>query len=99
MLRPLRMLLYAFCAPGVIAGAYLFYLHGTYAETMPRHPQPATGRTHMIYAMHSRRYVTEAEAARLNGAERVPVVFAVAYVGVVYLLYRRARGRWQSGSR
>ena len=96
MLSPLKMLFYAFCAPGAIAGAYLFYLHGTYAETMPRHPQPAIGRTHMIYAMHSRRYVTEAEAARLTGAERVPVVFVVAYVGVAYLLYRRARGKWQA---
>jgi hypothetical protein len=68
MLTPVRILFYMFCAPGVIAMAYLFYLHGTYSERMPREPQPALGRTHLVYAIHTRLYVTEAEAARLNGA-------------------------------
>jgi hypothetical protein len=79
------------CAPGAIALAYLLYLHGTYAERMPRDPQPALGRTHLVYAMHSPRYVTEAEAARLNGAERIPTVYVAAYIGLVYLVYRRTR--------
>jgi hypothetical protein len=59
MLTPVRLLFYMFCAPGAIALVYLLYLHGTYAESMPREPQPALGRTHLVYAMHSRRYVTE----------------------------------------
>jgi hypothetical protein len=71
--------------------AYLFYLHGTYAERMPREPQPALGRTHLVYAMHSRRYVTEAEAARLNGGERIPTAYVVAYIGLAYFVYRRTR--------
>jgi hypothetical protein len=90
------MLFYAFCAPGFIAIAYLVYLHGTYAETMPRNPQPATGRTLLVYPMHSPRYATEAEAARLNGAEQIPVVLVVGYLGVAYLLYRRSRGPRQA---
>lgn len=75
--------------------SYLFYLHGTYAETMPSEPQPALGRTHQVYAMRSRRFVTEDEAARLNGAERIPLAYIAAYVGIAYFVYRRAHRRQQ----
>jgi len=95
MLTPVRILSYMFCAPGVIAMAYLFYLHGTYAETMPSEPQPALGRTHLVYAMHSRRFVTADEAARLNGAERIPLVYVAVYVGIAYFVYRRTHRRQQ----
>jgi hypothetical protein len=91
MSRRLRVLAYALWAGGAIIMAYLFYLHGTYAERMPHQPQPATGRTQHVYVMRSHRYVTEGEASRLRWATRIFPLVVFGFTVIAYLQHRQVR--------
>jgi hypothetical protein len=76
---------------GAIIMAYLLYLHGAYAEHMPREPQLATGRTQQVFVMRSYRYVTETEAARLRWATRIFPLFVLGFTAMAYLQHRKSR--------
>lgn len=91
MREPLRLVAKTTWIGGAATMAYLLYLHGTYAEHMPRVPQPSTGRTQHVFAMRSDRYVTEAEATRLGWATRILPVFVLGFIGVKYLQKRQTR--------
>jgi hypothetical protein len=91
MRNPLRLAAKMFWIGGAATMGYLLYLHGTYAEHMPREPQPSTGRTQQVFVMRSDRYVTEAEATRLDWATRIQPIFVLGFIGVIYLQKRQTR--------
>jgi hypothetical protein len=91
MRNPLRVAGKALFTGGAAVIAYLLYLHGTYAEHMPREPDPAAGRTEHVFVMRSDRYVSKAEAGRLNWATRILPVFVAGFIGVIYLQKRQPR--------
>jgi hypothetical protein len=91
MRHPLRVAAKMIWLGGAATMAYLFYLHGMYAEHMPREPQPSTGRTQHVFVMRSDRFVTEAEAARLDWATRLLPIFVLGFIGVIYLQKRQTR--------
>lgn len=47
-----------------------WHIHFSYSENMPKSPDPASGRTHLVLVNHGVRvYVTEAEMQRKEEAE------------------------------
>jgi hypothetical protein len=88
MRNPLLVARRALFTGGAAVIAYLLYLHGTYAERMPRMPDPTAGRTEHVFVMRSDRYVSKAEASRLNWATRILPVFVAGFIGAIYLQKR-----------